>query len=88
MKILFLVVGAIIAVLIYPRYDLLVKKNFFDESFTVEEAGYMTSVGCHKAANEMKARYYTCEPKEIWRSLFLSDDVEQGGDEGSGLPSQ
>lgn len=88
MKILFVVVGAIIAILIYPRYDLLTKKNFFDEGFTVEHEGYITSVGCHKAANEMKARYYTCEPKEIWRSLFLSNETEQGGEDDSGLPGQ
>lgn len=88
MKILFLVVGATIAVLIYPRYDLLVKKNFFDESFTVEHEGYITSVGCHKAATEMKARYYTCEPKEIWKSLFLSKEIAQNGDEESGLPDK
>ena len=88
MKILFVVVGAIIAILIYPRYDLLTKKNFFDEGFTVEHEGYITSVGCHKAANEMKARYYTCEPKEVWRSLFLNDEVEQGENVESGLPNQ
>ena len=86
MKILFLVVGVIIAVMIYPRYDLLVKDNFFEEGFTVEGEGYITSVSCHKAANEMKARYYTCEPKEIWRSLFLNQEIEQGRDGESGLP--
>jgi hypothetical protein len=88
MKILFVVVGAIIAILIYPRYDLLTKKNFFDEGYTVEHEGYITSVGCHKAANEMKARYYACEPKEIWKSLFLSEEAEQGEGKESGLPDQ
>ena len=44
MKILFVVVGAIIAILIYPRYDLLTKKNFFDEGYTVEHEGYITAL--------------------------------------------
>lgn len=93
MKILFLVVGLSIACLLYPRYDLHVKENFFEEGFTVEGTGFITSVGCHKAANEIKARYYTCEPKEVWRSLFLSDEIEQGNDkemsldEETGLPN-
>lgn len=88
MKILFLVVGLTIAGLLYPRYDLHVKQNFFEEGFTVEGTGFITSVGCHNAANEMKARYYACEPKEIWRSLFLNEKIEQGRDNESGLPSQ
>lgn len=88
MKILFVTVGLTIAFLLYPRYDLHVKENFFDEGFTVEGTGFITSVGCHKAANEMKARYYTCEPKEVWRSLFLNEKTEQGGDDESGLPDQ
>ena len=36
----------------------------------------------------MKARYYACEPKEIWKSLFLSEEAEQGGGKESGLPDQ
>lgn len=85
MKILFLVVGLSIACLLYPRYDLHVKENFFEEGFTVEGTGFITSVGCHKAANEIKARYYTCEPKEVWRSLFLDDVTEQVADAQTGL---
>jgi len=85
MKILFLVVGLSIACLLYPRYDLHVKENFFEEGFTVEGTGFITSVGCHKAANEIKARYYTCEPKEVWRSLFLDDEAEQVADAQTGL---
>jgi len=87
MKILFLVVGLTIACLLYPRYDLHVKENFFDETFTVEGTGFITSVGCHKAANKMKARYYLCEPKEVWRSLFLDDEVDQSIDD-TGLSTE
>lgn len=74
---LFVIVGLTIAFMLYPRYDLHVKENFFDQGFTVEATGFITSIGCHEKANEIKARYYTCEPKEIWRSLFLDEDAEQ-----------
>ena len=74
MKIVYLILGAIIVALLYPRYDLLVKEDFFAEGFTLVQPGFMTSMGCHKAANEMKARYYTCEAKAEWRRRFLKEE--------------
>jgi hypothetical protein len=74
MKIAYLILGAIIVALLYPRYDLLVKEDLFAGEFTLVQSGFMTSMGCHKAANEMKARYYTCEPKAEWRRRFIKEE--------------
>tara|TARA_R110000868_G_scaffold107517_1_gene294110 strand:+ start:687 stop:947 length:261 start_codon:yes stop_codon:yes gene_type:complete len=82
MKIAYLTLGAIIIALLYPRYDLLVKEDFFADEFTLVQPGFMTSMGCHKAANEMKARYYTCEPKAEWRRRFLKEEQSAIDDTG------
>ena len=35
----------------------------------------MTTVGCHEAANEMKAKYYQCKSKVQWRRWFLEKNT-------------
>ncbi|MDX2349703.1 MAG: hypothetical protein QNK32_04875 [Porticoccus sp.] len=56
--------------LFYPTYDLQVKTDLFSEDFTVQETGFMTHKRCHQAAFEAKVKYYRCDSKTIWRSLF------------------
>lgn len=87
MKLLLLIVGLGMAALIYPRYDLLVKENFFDEASTLAGSGYYTTVGCHKKANEIKARYYICSPKTLIGQLFSIDDESKNKAEDLGVDS-
>ncbi len=61
----------------YPTYDLFVKKEFFDENRSLIKTGFMTTVGCHEAANEIKAKYYFCESKVQWRRWFLDKEVDK-----------
>ena len=77
MKIAFIALGLIIAGLLYPRYDLLVKEEFFTNDFTLEQAGFMTSVSCHQKAFDIKVKYYTCEPKAEWRRHFFKDEGDE-----------
>ena len=80
----------IFIILLYPRYDLLVKEEFFDENFSVEKAGFWTHRGCHQAAFDMKARYYMCRNRTLMKEFiayFESEETEQGANE-SGLYEQ
>tara|TARA_B100001093_G_C26709922_1_gene962977 strand:- start:250 stop:405 length:156 start_codon:yes stop_codon:yes gene_type:complete len=36
----------------------------------------MTTVGCHQAANEMKAKYYQCKSEVQWRRWFLKKNID------------
>ncbi len=58
MKYIFIALIVVTVVCWYPRYDLFVKENFFDERRSLVQAGFMTTVGCHKAANKIKVKYY------------------------------
>ena len=86
MKYIFIALIVVTVVCWYPRYDLFVKENFFDEHRSLVQAGFMTTVGCHKAANKMKVKYSMCEPKVQWRRWFLADDAKATNNQ-SDLPS-
>jgi|GEM_PF-1257618 len=73
MKYIFITLVAATVVSWYPTYDLFIKKEFFDEHQTLVQAGFLTTVGCHDAANQMKAKYYLCEPKAQWRRWISPD---------------
>ena len=73
MKYMFIILVIVTVVSWYPTYDLFVKKEFFDENRTLVQAGFLTTVGCHDAANQMRAKYYQCEPKAQWRRWVSSE---------------
>ncbi|MEH6617174.1 MAG: hypothetical protein V7699_04990 [Porticoccus sp.] len=70
MKAVFIILTLVGLSLFYPTYDLQIKTDLFSEEFSVQETGFITHKRCHQAAFEAKVKYYRCESKTIWRSLF------------------
>lgn len=70
MKAVFIILTLVGLSLFYPTYDLQVKTDLFSEDFTVQETDFMTHKRCHQAAFEAKVKYYRCDSKTIWRSMF------------------
>jgi hypothetical protein len=70
MKAVFIILTLAGLSLFYPTYDLQVKADLFSDDFSVQETDFITHKRCHQAAFEAKVKYYRCESKTIWRSLF------------------
>lgn len=77
MKAVLVFVAVVFIILFYPRYDLLVKNEFFDENFRVERTGFLTSKGCHQAAFDMRARYYTCRSRTLIQGLYEAAEIDE-----------
>jgi len=80
MKAIVIIVFLVCVALFYPTYDLVVKTDFFSDDFSLQESGFMTHKGCHQAAFDAKVKYYRCDKKTLWHTLFstaTSYDPEQ-----------
>lgn len=70
MKAVFVIVFLVCVSLFYPTYDLVVKTDFFSDDFSVQETGFLTHKGCHQEAFDTKVKYYRCDSKTLWHTLF------------------